>query len=122
MSLLQEQPVYILGGFGGAAAALAALLGLSNTCAKVPAIGAPDSKSLAAERLNPHGAEVLPADLSAAIGWIPGFALGGPLWPDNGLNVVENRELAATTNHARIIDLVIRGLERRFRSPLTSNA
>ncbi len=72
-------------------------------------------ETLSSPALVPHGTEALPADVDAAIGWLPRFAIGGPAWPDNGLTVNENRELAATTEKARIVELVVSGLERRFR-------
>jgi len=120
IALTLRQPIYVLGGFGGAAALLGELLGLS-TSANPPAL-----KSAAELRLDavahlfrPAGLEKLPLSTEDALAYIASGVIGGPVWTPNGLTVEENRKLFGLSGsdpkgREEAIDLVTRGLLRVF--------
>ncbi|TMQ04389.1 MAG: hypothetical protein E6J90_28585 [Deltaproteobacteria bacterium] len=62
----------------------------------------------------PAGFSNLPLTFAEAMAFVAGYSIGGPGWPDNGLTLDENRQLFATRKQARIVELVLRGLQRRF--------
>lgn len=108
-----KQPIYVLGGFGGAAQYLGGLLGLATCRRALPTIEYAKSK-LPAEVATLGGALSLPQRGRDIPHYLTAFAIGGPSWPDNGLSVADNRKLFESTDTDEITDLVRRGLLRRF--------
>jgi hypothetical protein len=113
LSLSQRQPLYLAGGYGGAARAVCDLLqGIArDEFSEDWAIRHINDYQAALAR-HPDGAESLP--LLPAIGQ----AIAGLAGPDlglvlkNGLDDGENRELMACTDAQRIAELVLQGLGR----------
>lgn len=116
LSLSQCQPLYLVGGYGGAARAVCDLLqGIArDEFSEDWAIGHINDYQAALAH-HPDGAEPLP--LLPAIGkTIAGLTesdLGQVL--NNGLDDGENRELMACTDAQRIAELVLQGLGRLSR-------
>jgi SLOG cluster2 len=94
LSLKQGQPVYVAGGFGGAAAALARTLGMDDQA------WLPDSPVATSDKV--QSALSLIADAWAAM---PSGAC------NNGLDTRELAQLAATHRPGDIASLVVTGLE-----------
>lgn len=118
LSLALSQPVYIAGGFGGAAADLGIVLGLSGLrTGRVP-------KSLQnhlsserclelkgiADRLRPPPFTNLPVLPEEQVEFLRQRAIGGPAWTDNGLALEENRRLFKTRDPDEVARLTLRGL------------
>jgi SLOG cluster2/ATPase family associated with various cellular activities (AAA) len=128
LALCLRQPLYIIGGFGGAAQVVGELLGLASTwpsgrrsvgCFSASARAGVDvdrAVAAAPHIFRPAGFPNLPLTFADAMVFVPGYSLDGPGWPPNGLTVGENRELFATRSQARIVELVLQGLTRRFRA------
>jgi hypothetical protein len=122
LSQALKRPIYVAGGFGGAAADLGIVLGLATI--RTGAI--PDSlkSHLQAEekgwlkeisdRLRPPPLTFLPVCPSDQVNFLREHALGGPGWPDNGLSVEDNRALFQSNDPNKVVQLVIKGLQRRF--------
>jgi hypothetical protein len=122
LSLALKQPIYVAGGFGGAAADLGIVLGLATI--RTGAI--PDSLKShlqaeeerwleeISERLRPPPLTFLPVSPSEQVNFLRGHALDGPDWPYNGLSVKDNRALFQSNNPNEVVQLVIKGLLRRF--------
>ncbi len=120
LSLAQGKPIYIAGGFGGAAADVGSLLGLAH-----PHKGEPTwlhaeptanehlLKSVA-DKLKPGPWTDLPVYANELAFFLRVHALGGPKWPKNGLTFDENRRLFASKDRDEVADLAVRGLRRRF--------
>jgi hypothetical protein len=120
-SLSQGKPVYIAGGFGGAAADVGSVLGLAHPRkGGVPASlrQGPnrDEQSLCAivEKLRPGPWTELPIAADGLVPFFKTYALGGPRWPDNGLTFDENRTLFASRDREEVVEMVAIGLQRRF--------
>ena len=113
------QPIYVIGGMGGAADALGRILGLSDQ-PKVVEIGPGKSDPtgadlLAAEEIfRPDGYGALPLTRSDAVNWFIQHAIGGPGWTNNGLSIAQNKELFAADDTGRIVDLIRTGLLNTF--------
>lgn len=122
LALRLGRPVYLAGGFGGAAADVGHVLALGRpwTGPDLPAFrpyADPARQALVDEHrdlFRPPPWHDLPATLPELVGFLADHALGGPRWPDNGLNAEENRELFACADPARVATLVRTGLRRRF--------
>lgn len=123
LSLAMGHPIYLIGGLGGTAQHLGGCLGLERPWRGLPA--AITSASLAPGRAAALKSQAhlfrpplfggLPVDASEeTLSWLTRYAVGGPLWPDNGLSIEENRELFGSTDQTRILELVKQGLLRRF--------
>lgn len=126
LALSLGQPLYIIGGFGGGARAVGELLGLAKAwpsgarevgCFGAGARAGPDvdrAVVAAPHVFRPANFSNLPLTFEEAMAFVSGYSLEGPGWPRNGLTVAENRELFETREQSRIIELVVRGLTRRF--------
>ncbi len=119
LTLAFRMPVYVAGGFGGAAADLGILLGLSDMrTGGVPDSFAPNSKdddlANVADKLQPPPLNDLPVKSTDIVAFLKAHAIGGSRWPDNGLNWPENRTLFASTDPSEVASLVVRGLCRVF--------
>lgn len=62
----------------------------------------------------PAGFSHLPLTFAETMAFVAGYSVEGPGWPDNGLTLDENRELFITQDSDKIVELVLRGLQRRF--------
>jgi hypothetical protein len=124
LALRMKQPVYVIGAFGGASQVLGELLGLSGSWPrgkrKVGRFTMKPNPDLdrairdSGHVFRPAGYEDLPLTYAETIAYISGHAIAGSNWPDNGLSVAENRELFKTRKKGKIVELIIRGLSRRF--------
>lgn len=134
LTLVQGKPVYIAGGFGGAAWDVGRLLGLSH-----PRVGNASAsfqternawrlrsiwpkqreRSLLkiADELRPGPWTDLAVTASELVLFLRAHAVGGLKWPDNGLTSDENRELFRCKDPAEVARLVTKGLMRRFGAP-----
>ena len=111
LALATGQPIYVLGHFGGAARYLGGLLGLATKPVSVPSQNhtvpaLPKSLATLAATVD------LPVDAEEIPAYLMRFAIGGDRWPDNGLDVDQNRELFESSSPARIVDLVREGILR----------
>jgi hypothetical protein len=128
LALCLGQPLYIVGGLGGGAQVVGELLGLARHWPQDgraagcfgprPKNGDDVDRAVAAAPsvFRPAGFPDLPLTLADAMAFLPGYSIGGPHWPDNGLTLDQNRDLFAATPDKQdlIVHLVLRGLERRF--------
>ena len=115
LTLAFRRPVYIAGGFDGAASELGDILGLSDVQARGTALSfAPyeheDKLKSMAEMFQPSPLIGLPIESTAIVKFLKAHAIGGPLWPYNGLSLSENRELFLATDPKKVIRLVVKGL------------
>lgn len=117
LALALGHPVYVAGGFRGAAEWAGRVLGLGRTwrgrppgLTDAPLPIPPSHHHLF--RPPPH--TDLPLTPDELIGFFERRALGGPGWIDNGLGPEDNRRLFETTDAAEIARLVVTGLRRRF--------
>jgi hypothetical protein len=121
IAIALRQPVYVLGGFGGAAALLGEFLGLA-TSAKLPIRLKPTAAlrlGPVAHLFRPDGFEQLPLTTDDALSYLASHAIGGHGWTPNGLTVEENRTLfglsgADANARAEALALIRRGLLRVF--------
>ena len=120
IAIAMGQPVYVAGGFGGAAAWVGQLLGLGDGWSGIPPGFARDP--LAVEKWTgrehrfrppPHHTD-LPLGRADLIDFFMCHAFSDPRWRNNGLNARENGQLFQSTNPSEIADLVRHGLRRRF--------
>jgi SLOG cluster2 len=120
LTLALNRPVYLTSIFGGAAAAVGQLLGLSELrTGRLPDGFQADDELESrlrgiADSLQPGPLTKLPITPGEIAGFLREHAVGGPLWPDNGLTVGENRELFRAPDMRSVAELVVRGLVRRF--------
>lgn len=129
LALALKQPLYIVGGLGGGARVVGELLGLAcdwpEDGRKIGSFGASAVAGANVDRavaatpslFRPAGFTSLPLTFADAMAFLPGYSVGGPHWPDNGLTLEENRALFAATAEDPpdvIVKLVLRGLMRRF--------
>lgn len=119
LTLALQKPVYVAGGFGGAAMVVGSLLGLARfRTGEVPEPlkAQPKESELAAirEKLQPGPWTSLPITAAEIASFLKERAIGGPYWPDNGLSVEENRRLFESTEEAEVAKLVAQGLRHRF--------
>jgi hypothetical protein len=121
IAIALRQPIYVLGGFGGAAAALGERLGLATaTPAATELKLSPGMKLDAlAHIFRPTRFEGLPLTTEEALSYIASNPIGSPGWTSNGLTVEENRTLFALNgaeqeDRRKAIELIRRGLLRRF--------
>ncbi|HYH82495.1 MAG TPA: hypothetical protein VEX86_22075 [Longimicrobium sp.] len=118
LSLAKRHPVYIVGGFGGAAEDVGMLLGLARERSggipaamqhEPPVDLGPIERELRAPPL-------LDAPLTGrdAAEFLRKRAFGGDCWPENGLTRDENRSLFQTRDLKLIRKLIVKGLRKRF--------
>lgn len=113
LSLSQRQPLYLAGGYGGAARAVCDLLqGIARDEFSEDWAIQHINDYQAALALHPDGADLLPLlpTIAQDIVGLAGPDLGQVL--NNGLDDSENRELIACTDAQRIAELVLLGLGR----------
>jgi hypothetical protein len=118
LTLAFGRPVYIAGGFDGAASELGDLLGLSDVRARgIPLSFAPyeheDELKSMAQMFRPSPLIDLPVKSTAIVKFLKAHAIGGPRWPYNGLSLSENKQLFLSKNPEEVIRLVVRGLRKR---------
>ncbi len=124
LSLAYGKPLYLCGAFGGAAQAVGEVLGLGKPWFETPSCLLAQSHSAAAaieaamkdwgEHFQlPHYSE-LPLDYKALVRFLRAHAIDGKNWPDNGLSPEENRKLFRSKEKKTIVELVEKGLRRRF--------
>jgi hypothetical protein len=123
-SLALKRPIYLAGGFGRATAtyALGVVLGLSG----IRTVAIPESLrnrltdeqrpwlEEIADQLRPPPLTSLPVSPEEQLSFLRKYALGGPLWPNNGLTLEENRELFRSNKPEDVKKLIISGLKRVF--------
>jgi hypothetical protein len=119
LTLALGKPVYVAGGFGGAALDVGALLGLARfrTGDTPDSLKAqPEEPQLQAitDKLRPGPWTSLPINASQFVDFFKSHAIEGPLWPDNGLSTEDNRRLFESTDAEEVAKLVVRGLRRCF--------
>jgi len=120
LTLALGRPVYISGGFGGAAVDLGNLLGLAQLrTGEVPASflenGIPDEELVAiSQKLRPAPLTTLPVTPQEIATFLKGCAMGGRRWPDNGLSHEQNRALFKAQDGKEVARLVTVGLQRVF--------
>lgn len=120
LTLALQKPIYVAGGFGGAAMDVGSLLGLANSrTGEVPKSlqTQPNESKLGAirDKLQPGPwTSLLPVTASEIALFLKEHAIGGPKWPDNGLSTEENRRLFELTKSAEVAKLVAQGLRHRF--------
>jgi hypothetical protein len=122
LSLACGHPIYVAGGFRGAAADIGTVLGLSRLRTGVTpesmkgrlAENKQTQLEKIADHLRPPPLITLPIFPSEQVKFLRKHALGSRGWPDNGLSHKENRELFASTEPATVKRLVVTGLLRRF--------
>ena len=117
VAIALRQPIYVLGGFGGAAALLGELLGLASWIHSPVPLQPATALGLdtVAHLFRPTGFDELPLTTDDALSYLAGHAIGGPGWTDNGLTVAENRTLFALSGadadaRKAAIELIERGL------------
>jgi len=116
------RPIYVAGGFGGAAADLGVVLGLSalRTGAVPTSLAFQPSRTNEATlqeiapRLRPPPLLDLPVLPQERVQFLQRHSLGGPGWPPNGLTTEENREQFASDDARCVARLVVTGLLRLF--------
>jgi hypothetical protein len=121
IALALRHPIYVLGGFGGAAKLVGELLGLATTASPPVSIAPATVLDLnaVAQLFRPSGFEELPLSTEEALSYIAGHAIGGLGWTPNGLTVEENRRLFDLSGddegeREAAVGLVRRGLLRVF--------
>lgn len=126
LALCLGQPIYVVGGLGGTAQVVGELLGLTQKWPtdgrRVGCFGERGRDGVNVDRavarkpslFRPAGFPRLPLRFADAMAFITGYSIGGPRWPSNGLTLDENRELFEETDQEKIVNLVLRGLKRRF--------
>lgn len=114
------------GGFGGVAADLGLLLGLSPSRvnplrASFRPLSDEKEKDLKrhADSFRPAPWTNLPLEPSDLSMFLESYAIGGDSWPENGLTLDENRTLFSSKSPNEIATLVVSGLKRKF-ADLTS--
>lgn len=118
-SLATGQPIYVVGGYGGAADALGRALGLAKDTEVVkigPGRSNPSDAALltAEEIFRPDDHGTLPLTWRDVHDWLLGHAVGGSGWPNNGLSVMENQQLFAEKEPSEIVSLIRKGLLNVF--------
>jgi hypothetical protein len=121
LALATDSPIYVAGGFGGAAWDAGSLLGLAHPrTGEVPAslreLSSTEQGYLSgiASKLRPSPWPELPVTPTEVATFFRERALGGSRWPDNGLTPRENRLLFEATDWREIPRLVHKGLLQRF--------
>ena len=123
LSLAAGRPVYLCGGFGGAAEAVGELLGLGVPWVRVPDCFRVENQGRGEATLEaavkdwgdrfqwPHRDD-LPLDYAGLVRFLRAHAVDGPLWPKNGLTPDENRTLFRSRKADEIIRLLLTALRR----------
>jgi len=119
LTLALGKPIYVAGGFGGAALDCGSLLGLTHVrTGEIPASFKPqtdETKLMAVkEKLQPGPWISLPVTATEIASFLKEYALGGQRWPDNGLNPDENRQLFSSKEPDEVAMLVAKGLQHCF--------
>jgi hypothetical protein len=119
LSLALQTPVYIVGAMGGAARDVGLLLGLERPWMgrDLPTFRVGDDTKQRLGHLDkieewfrPPPWKKLPVTLDEVIHFLTDHAIGGKLWPDNGLSVEENRTLFSSADAGVIVDSIKKGL------------
>lgn len=125
LSLHAGKPVYVCGGFGGAARAVGQVLGLGEPWAITPPSLVRETHEPVASTFEQAAREWalqfqlpgkgdLPLTYEELRDFFGSHALGSPGWPDNGLTPDENRTLFRAVDEHEIVSMVEKGLRRRF--------
>ncbi|MBL8177834.1 MAG: hypothetical protein JNK48_24360 [Bryobacterales bacterium] len=120
LAMAMKKPVYLLGGCGGATEAVGRLLGLGESVVygdgylRDPGpVG--DEKAMAG-RFDLPGYGDLPQSIAALRKWLQERSVWTPYWPENGLNLEENRRIFGMPlpNPAQkeCVDTILSGLMR----------
>jgi len=119
LALALGKPVYVAGGFGGAALDVGSLLGLGSLrTGEIPVSLKPDPREdtlkTIADKLQPGPWTTLPVTCAELAFFLKEHAIDGSRWPDNGLTVSENRLLFTSEDPEEVAHVVTKGLLRRF--------
>jgi hypothetical protein len=119
LTLALRKPVYVAGGFGGAARDVGSLLGLAHPrTGEVPKSleAQPEESKLRAivDKLRPGPWNSLPIIAADIAQFLKEHAIAGPKWPSNGLSPKDNRCLFESTEPEKVAELVAKGLRHRF--------
>lgn len=119
LTLARGCPIYVAGEFGGAAADVGLLLGLSRErTGEVPASMRPSNLDAVLgtirDKLRPPPWPKLPVTAPDAAAFFRDHALGSSRWPPNGLSAEENRRLFRSSDIGEVSGLVVQGLRRAF--------
>jgi hypothetical protein len=125
LALALGKPVYVLGDSGGAAEAVGRQLGLDQTIGNTSHgfVQADDARFTAAVAEYAHcfsvpGSAPLPLNITELRSFLFDRSISTPLWPWNGLNVNDNRQLFAcpftkgASKVDRAVRLIVQGLSR----------
>ncbi len=130
LAMHSKKPVYVIGGFGGAAAAVGGLLGFCTVggARALASLQDPfDGSGELPENLRGEGKKALdslsdlfcdgneqslPLDYYQAIDFLWKHPFGGTKWVDNGLSRTENQTLFESKDPDEICSILIRGIKR----------
>jgi SLOG cluster2/ATPase family associated with various cellular activities (AAA) len=119
ISLAMGHPVYIAGGWGGAAHEIGRLLALGGTrSGEIDAAFSGDENMFRSieRKFRPSPWDFLPVTASDGASFLKDHAFGSRGWPDNGLTAAENKALFRSQLSSEVAQLVVTGLRRRFAS------
>jgi hypothetical protein len=122
-SLALRRPIYLAGGFRGVTRDLGVVLGLSSIrTGAIPKslknhLGQEKEQGLKEieDRLRPTLLTSLPVSPDDQAEFLHKHALGGTLWPENGLSPEDNRALFQSDKPEDVRDLTIKGLKCVFK-------
>lgn len=119
ISLAMGHPLYIAGGWGGAAEEIGRLLALGGTRSgevDVAFSSDDDTFRVIAEKFRPSPWSSLPVTAKESAAFLKERALGSKHWPENGLSAAENKLLFRSQSSEEVVGLIVTGLRRRFRA------